>query len=327
MTVMTYSQASRRALQEEMRRDPRVWALGEDIGPEGGTGGQYKGLQAEFGRDRIFDTPISESTIMGVGVGAAMVGTRPVIEMRYADMALCAVDEIINQAAKMRYMTGGQARVPVVIRQSIGFRGGNGAHHSLSSEAIWVHTPGLVVVAPATVADNRTLLKASIRCDDPVIYLEHKDLALIEGDVPEHEEAPELGKALIRHSGDDVTIVTWAKGVHISAQAATALALEGIGADVIDLRTLWPWDRAMVFESVRRTRRLIVAHESVEIGGFGGEVVAEVSRHLFNLLKAPPLRLGIPRVTLPFAENLETLCRLDPARITSAAKELLAYRR
>jgi pyruvate dehydrogenase E1 component beta subunit len=185
----------------------------------------------------------------------------------------------------------------------------------------------LVVVAPATVADNRTLLKASIRCDDPVVYLEHKDLALIEGVVPEGEEVAELGKAALRQRGDDITIVTWAKGVHIVAHAAAELAREGIGADVIDLRTLWPWDRDMVFDSVRRTGRLIVAHESVEVAGFGGEIVAEVTRHLFDTLRAPPLRLGIPRVTLPFAENLESLCRLDPMRIVTTVKQSLARRR
>ncbi len=326
MGRMTYSEAAKLALREEMRRDPTVWALGEDLGPEGGVAGQYKGMQAEFGPDRIVDTPISESTIMGSAVGAAVAGTRPVVELRYCDFGLCAADEIINQAAKIRYMTGGQARAPLVIRQTIGIRAGLAAQHSQSTEAIWTHIPGLVVVAPSTPADNRALLKAAIRCDDPVVYMEHKELWTVEGEVPEAEEVAELGKASLWREGGDLTIVSWSTAVHAAEAACIELAGKGIEAELIDLRTLYPWDRDLVFESVRRTGRLLVAHESCRIMGFGAEVVAEVSEHMFKDLKAAPLRIGAPRIPVPFSEPLEMLCRMTPAKIVAAAEKLMAGR-
>jgi pyruvate/2-oxoglutarate/acetoin dehydrogenase E1 component len=326
MGRMTYSEAAKLALREEMRRDPTVWALGEDLGPEGGVAGQYKGLQAEFGPDRIVDTPISESTIMGSAVGAAVAGTRPVVELRYCDFGLCAADEIINQAAKIRYMTGGQARAPLVIRQTIGIRAGLAAQHSQSTEAIWTHIPGLVVVAPSTPADNRALLKAAIRCDDPVVYMEHKELWTVEGEVPEAEEVAELGKASLWREGGDLTIVSWSTAVHAAEAACIELASKGIEAELIDLRTLYPWDRDLVFESVRRTGRLLVAHESCRIMGFGAEVVAEVSEHMFGALKAAPLRIGAPRIPVPFSEPLEMLCRMTPPKIVAEAEKLMAGR-
>ena len=186
---LTYAEAACLALAQEMQRDPLVWVLGEDLGPEGGVAGQYAGLQQRFGKDRVVDTPISETTIMGAGIGAAICGTRPVVELRYADFGLCAADEIVNQAAKVRYMLGGQVRVPAVIRQPIGFRDGMAAQHSQSTEAWWVHIPGLVVVAPGTPADNHRLLKAAVRCDDPVIYMEHKELWTTRGEVDEQRRA------------------------------------------------------------------------------------------------------------------------------------------
>jgi len=224
MARMTYAEAARLALAEEMRRDPTVWALGEDLGPEGGVAGQYRGLQAEFGPQRIVDTPISESTIMGSSVGAAVAGTRPVVELRYCDFGLCAADEIVNQAAKIRYMTGGQARAPLVIRQTIGIREGLAAQHSQSTEAIWTHIPGLVAVAPSTPADNRALLKAAIRCDDPVVYMEHKELWTVEGEVPEEESVDEIGKARVWREGSDLTIVSWSTAVHAADAACHELA-------------------------------------------------------------------------------------------------------
>jgi pyruvate dehydrogenase E1 component beta subunit len=324
---LTYAEAARLGLREEMRRDPRVWALGEDLGAEGGVAGQYRGLQAEFGAERIFDTPISENAIMGAGVGAAIAGTRPVVELRYCDFALCAADEIVNQAAKIRYMTGGQTKAPLVIRQSIGVRPGLAAQHCQSLEALWISIPGLVVVAPATPADNRALLKAAIRSDDPVVYLEHKELWTVTGEVPDEEVVAELGKAELRRTGDDLTIVSWSKGVTIAAGAADELRAEGAGVDVIDLRTLYPWDREAVLASVRRTGRLLVVHDSIEIMGFGAEVVADVTRELFGELLAPPARVGMPRVAMPFSEPLEALCRVTQAKVAAAARELLAYER
>ncbi len=323
MARMTYADAARLALAEEMRRDPTVWALGEDLGPEGGVAGQYRGLQAEFGPQRIVDTPISESTIMGSSVGAAVAGTRPVVELRYCDFGLCAADEIVNQAAKIRYMTGGQARAPLVIRQTIGIREGLAAQHSQSTEAIWTHIPGLVAVAPSTPADNRALLKAAIRCDDPVVYMEHKELWTVEGEVPDEETVDEIGTARVWREGGDLTIVSWSTAVHAAATACRELADKGIEAELIDLRTLYPWDRDRVFASVRRTGRLLVAHESCRVMGFGAEVVAETAEQMFGALRAPPARIGAPRIPIPFSEPLEMLCRMTAPRIVAAAEKLM----
>ena len=324
MAVITYAQAAQIALRQEMLRDPRVWALGEDIGPEGGVAGQYLDLQREFGRQRIVDTPISESTIMGSAIGAAICGTRPVVELRYADFGLCAADEIVNQAAKARYMLGGQVRVPVVIRQPIGFREGMAAQHSQSTEAWWIHIPGLVVVAPATPADNHGLLKAAIRSDDPVVYMEHKELWTSTGDVDEGAAPAVLGTAAIRRAGSDLTLVTWSGQLGDCLLAAEAAQADGLSIEVIDLRTLWPWDRDTVFDSVARTGRLLVAHQAVTVGGFGAEIVAEVTEHLFAALRCPPRRLGAPRTPIPYAQPLEALCRVAPARIVSCARQMCA---
>ena len=237
MTMMTYVEAGCLALRQEMERDPNVWALGEDVGPEGGTAGQYRGLQTLFGPARIVDTPISESMIMSAAIGSALMGMRPVAEMRFADFALCAADEIINQAAKVRYMLGGQVRVPMVIRQPIGIRAGMAAQHCQSNENLWVATAGLVVVVSATPADNHGLLKAAIRCDDPVVFMEHKELWQTTGEVDADAPAIELGKAAIRRTGTDVTLVSWSSTANACVAAAETLAAQGIDAEVIDLRT------------------------------------------------------------------------------------------
>lgn len=322
MTAMTYAQAALTALWQEMERDATVWVLGEDLGPEGGVAGQYLGLQQRFGRQRIVDTPISESTIMGAAIGAAICGTRPVVELRYADFAICAADEIVNQAAKIRYMLGGQVRVPAVIRQPMGLRDGMAAQHSQSTEAWWIHVPGLVVVAPATPADNHALLKAAIRCDDPVVYMEHKELWTVSGEVDETAGPAELGKAHTVRAGTDITLVTWSSMVGTCLAAARKLAAAGCEAEVIDLRTLWPWDRAAVFASVAKTGRLLVAHQAVRAAGFGAEIVAEAAEHLFDKLKAPPRRLAAPRVPVPYAEPLEALCRVTDDAIAAAALDM-----
>jgi pyruvate/2-oxoglutarate/acetoin dehydrogenase E1 component len=326
MGVITYAQAAQLALRQEMQRDPRVWALGEDIGPEGGVAGQYLDLQREFGRQRIVDTPISESTIMGSAIGAAICGTRPVVELRYADFGLCAADEIVNQAAKARYMLGGQVRVPVVIRQPIGFREGMAAQHSQSTEAWWVHIPGLVVVAPATPADNHALLKAAIRSDDPVIYMEHKELWTTTGEVDAQAGPAVLGQAAVRREGRDLTLVTWSGMLGDCLAAAEAAQASGLSIEVIDLRTLWPWDRDTVFDSVARTGRLLVVHQAVRVGGFGAEIAAEVAEHRFRALRCPPRRLGAPRTPVPYSQPLEALCRVTPAQIVSNALAMAAER-
>lgn len=321
MTEMTYAQAARLGLREEMARDPKVWALGEDLGYEGGMAGQYKDLQAEFGPNRIVDTPISESTIMGAAVGAALAGTRPIAEMRFSDFAMCSVSELVNQAAKARYMFGGQARVPLVARMPIGIRGGIAAQHSQSPEAWYVHTPGLLVVTPATPADNRGLLKASIRCDDPVVYMEHKGLWGVSGEVDEDDQEPiPLGVAATVCPGDDITIVSWAAQVVVAAEAAEVLAGEGISAEVIDLRTLYPWDRDAVMKSVGRTGRLLVVHEAVRVGGFGGEIASDVA----ETLGVPVARLGGERIPIPFSVPLEEAYKVKADRIADRVRQMLA---
>lgn len=324
MTRMTYAEAARRALEAEMAADASVWALGEDLGPEGGVAGQYKGLQARFGAARIVDTPISESTIMGAAVGAALCGTRPVVELRFADFALCAADEIVNQAAKIRYMFNGQARVPLVIRQAMGLRDGMAAQHSQSLESWWVHVPGLVVVAPGTPACNYGLLRTSIRSDDPVIFLEHKDLWPLQGEVEENAPPIPLGRADIVREGADVTIVTWSRMRHVCAEAADMLAAEGVSVELIDLRTLWPWDRGAVMASARRTGRALVVHEAVRVAGFGAEIAAEIAEELWGELRAPVRRIGGPRLPTPFSKPLEDLCRVTAADVMRGVRALVA---
>ena len=321
MATMTYADAAKQALAEEMRRDPTIWALGEDLG-RGGVFGQYQGMAEEFGPERIADTPISEAAILGAAVGAAMSGTRPVVEMRFADFALCAVDELVNQAAKARYMFGGQTKVPLVVREPMGMWRSSAAQHSQSLESWYTHIPGLVVVCPSTPHDNLGLLKSSIRCDDPVVYMEHKNLWGFEGEVPDDDPIP-LGVARIARTGRDLTIVSWSSTWHKAMLAAVTLEEEGLEAEVIDLRTLWPWDKSTVLDSVEKTGRLLVAHEAVQVGGFGAEVAATVADRAFSSLRAPIKRIGAPRVPIPYAPPLEDLLRVTPERIAAVARELM----
>lgn len=322
MSRMTYLEAARQALSDEMRRDPLVWAVGEDIG-RGGLYGQYRGLAEEFGRQRIADAPISESCIMGAAVGAAMMGSRPVVEMRISDFALCATDELINQAAKARYMFGGQVRVPLVARLPIGIWRSSAAQHSQSLEAWYAHIPGLVVVCPATPADNFGLLKCAIRCDDPVVYMEHKNLWSMEGEVPDGDHVVPIGEARTARSGRDATLVTWSGTVSVAERAAEVLADNGIELEIIDLRTLWPWDKRCVLDSVARTRRFIVVHEAVAVGGFGAEIAATVASRLHFKLTAPVARLGAPRVPVGYAPTLEDAVRITETQIVEAVTRLV----
>ena len=322
MATMTYMEASRQALIEEMRRDANVWAVGEDLG-RGGVFGQYRGLLEEFGPQRIADAPISEACIMGAATGAAMMGSRPVVEMRFSDFALCATDELVNQAAKARYMFGGQTRVPLVVRQPIGMWRSSAAQHSQSLEAWYAHIPGLVVACPATPADNKALMKAAIRCDDPVVYMEHKNLWGMEGEVPEGEHLVPFGEARMAREGKDLTIVSWSAQVIGCLKAAEALAAKGIEVEVIDLRTLWPWDKPRVLASVERTGRLLVVQESVSVAGFGAEVAATVAERLHKALKAPVNRLGAPRAPIAYAPPLEDAARVSETMIVAAAEGLV----
>ena len=322
MGVVTYKEASRLALVEEMRRDSTVWALGEDVG-DGGVFGQYAGLRDEFGFNRVVSTPISEATIMGAAVGAAMVGTRPVVELRFADFALCAMDEMVNQAAKARYMFGGQTRVPVVIRQPIGMWRSSAAQHSQSLESWYVHTPGLVVLAPGTPADNYGLLKSAIRCDDPVIFMEHKDSWDVEGEVDNNsDKTVPIGTARVVRAGEDLTVVTWSGAVQVALQVADAAADKGVSVEIVDLRSLWPWDKEAVFSSIEKTRRMVVLHEAVKVCGFGAEVAATVSEVMGDRLATPVRRLGAPRLPIPYAPPLEDLCRVRVADVMNTVKEM-----
>jgi pyruvate dehydrogenase E1 component beta subunit len=306
VATLTYAQAACTALAEAMRADPRVVVVGEDVG-RGGVFAQYRGLQQEFGGDRVIDTPISESTIFGAAVGMALNGLRPVVEMRVIDFALCAMDEVVNQAAKARYMFGGQGRVPLVARMPIGVWAASAAQHSQSLEAWFAHVPGLVVVTPATPADNYALLHAALASGDPVVYMEHKELWGLQGEVPDGHRVA-LGSAAVRREGRDATLVTWSRTVHAALDAAEAAAQRGLSVEVIDLRTIWPWDRDAVLASGAKTRRLLVVHEAIQAGGFGAEIAATVA----EALQIPVMRLGAPRVPVGYARPLE-----DEARITS----------
>ncbi len=321
--TMTYLEAGREAVARAMRADPAVWCVGEDLG-RGGVFGQYKGLREEFGEMRISDAPISEACIMGAAFGAAMMGTRPVVEMRFSDFALCAVDELVNQIAKARFMFGGQSRAPMVIREPIGMWRSSAAQHSQSLESWYTHIPGLVVLCPATPQDNFSLMTAAIASDDPIVYLEHKNHWAMEGEVDFDIEAM-IGTAQTIRTGDDATIVSWSGTVHGAAQAADTLLADGIAVDLIDLRSLWPWDKETVLASVRRTGRLVVAHEAVAVGGFGAEISATVTERAFGDLKAPVQRLGAPRSPIAYAPNLEDRIRITPEMITDAVRKAAGY--
>ena len=303
---MTYAEASRLAVQAAMSKNPRVVVVGEDVG-RGGIFQQYKGLQPEFGAARVIDTPISEATIMGAAVGMALAGLRPVVEMRVVDFALCAMDEIVNQAAKARFMFGGQGRVPLVARLPIGLWSGSAAQHSQSLEAWFAHVPGLVVVTPATPQDNYSLLRAAIDCGDPVIYMEHKELWGLQDEV-DVSIGGKLGQARVLRNGKDVTLVTWSRTVHAALEAAEK-ARQSV--EVIDLRTLWPWDRETVFASVKKTRKLLVVHEAVQAAGFGAEIAATVAEEL----QVPVKRLGAPRIPVGYSKPLEDEARITAKRI------------
>ena len=315
---MSYSQAAVAALQAEMAADHRVVVVGEDVG-RGGIFGQYKGLQEQFGAARVIDTPISEAAIMGSGVGMALAGMKPVVEMRVVDFALCGLDEIVNQAAKNRYMFGGQGRVPLVARMPIGIWDASAAQHSQSLEAWFAHLPGLVVVCPSSPQDNYSLLRAALHCGDPVVYMEHKTLWGTEDEVDTALQVP-LGQAARLREGQHLTMVSWSRQVQVCRQACDVLANQGIEVDLIDLRTLWPWDRPAVLESCARTGRLLVVHEAIQVAGFGAEIVATVAQEL----AIPVRRLGAPRIPVGYAPVLEAQARIDVASTVEAAQRLLA---
>ena len=323
MAKVTLIEAGRLAALQEMRRDPTVWVLGEDVA-RGGLWGQYKGFFDEFGADRAVSTPISESTIMGAGLGAALVGTRPIIEMRIFDFVMCAMDELINQIAKIRYMFGGQARPALVVRMPHGMWRNSAAQHSQMLEAWFAHLPGVIVVTPSTAEDTAGLLVQAIRSDDPVLFFDPKDLFGVLGDIAEHIEPIPFGVARQVAEGDAATVVSWSAAMPVAIKAAKMLAAEGINVDLLDLRTIWPWDQEAVIASVKKTGRLLVVHEAVEVSGFGAEIIAHVLDEVgTDVLKAAK-RIAAPRIPIPYSPPLEAEVRVSPEKVFEAVKGLIA---
>ena len=320
---LSISKAIGEALHEEMARDENVIIMGEDMGKMGNVFGITVGFQEEFGENRVFDTPISESGFCGMAVGAAMRGIRPVVELMYDDFITVAADPIINQAAKMRYMTGGQATVPMVLRLPMGAGRRNAGQHSQCFENIFCHTPGLKVVAPSSAEDAKGLLKSAIRDEDPVIFIEHKLLYAKKEQIPEGEYTIPLGVAAVKREGTDITIVTWSREVYFALEAAEELAKEGISAEVLDLRTLVPLDWDAIVKSVSKTHNVIVLSEEVKRGSYASELSAEISEELFDELDAPIERVCGLNIVSPFSPTLEDENFPHPADIVKAVKKVL----
>jgi pyruvate/2-oxoglutarate/acetoin dehydrogenase E1 component len=324
---LSYLEAIREALFEEMRRDPKVFVLGEDVGVYGGAFGVTQGLYDEFGELRVIDTPISESAIVGVSIGASLRGYRPVAEMQFADFITCGFDQIVNQAATLRYRYGGRASVPIVVRAPSGGNVSGGLYHSQNPEAWFIHRPGLKVVAPSTAYDAKGLLKAAIRDDNPVVYFEHKYLyRRAKGPVPEgDDEIVPIGVAATRREGGDATLLTYGAMVLPSLEAADRLAKEGVEVEVIDLRTLMPYDKEAIFRSLDKTNRVLVVHEDVKTLGLGAELSAVIMEEKFDALDAPVLRLTYPDTHPPFSHILEGANLPDTDKIADALRKLVAY--
>jgi len=315
--------AIRDAIDEEMARDDRVIMLGEDIGVMGGPFGSSRGLLEKYGPERIITTPISEWGFTGIAVGAAMRGMRPVVELMYNDFISVCLDTIMNQAAKMHYMTGGQINVPMVLRAPMGTGRRGAAQHSQNLESFFAHIPGLKLICPSNAKDAKGLLKSAIRDDDPVVFLEHKFLYPRKEPVSDSEELIPIGKAAVRRAGRDVTILTWSRQVNSSLEAAEALEKEGILAEVIDLRTLVPLDWETIRESVSRTHRVVIVEEDVKRCGFGAELAAEAADELFDELDAPVRRVASLNTSVPFSAPLEDAVYPHPDQIESAVKALV----
>ncbi len=321
---MSYLEAVREAMSQEMRQNQDVFILGEDIGVYGGAFGVTRGMIEEFGPERVRNTPISEAAIAGGAVGAALTGMRPILELQFSDFITIAMDQLVNQAAKTRYMFGGKGKVPLVVRTPAGSGTGAAAQHSQSLEAWMAHIPGLKVVQPSTAYDAKGLLKAAIDDDNPVIFYEHKLLYKTVGEVPEEPYSIPLGKADVKRSGKDVTIVATAIMVHKALEAAKALEAEGIDVEIIDPRTLVPLDEETIVESVKKTGKCIVVHEAVKRGGYGGEIASMIAEsEAFDYLDAPIKRLGGLAVPIPYNPTLEKAVIPQVPDIIEAAKELV----
>ncbi|MCK4474378.1 alpha-ketoacid dehydrogenase subunit beta [Candidatus Bathyarchaeota archaeon] len=324
MREITYREALREALREEMRRDKTVFLLGEDIGRD--WGGAFKvteGLVEEFGDERVRDTPISESAIIGTAVGAAITGMRPVAEIMFGDLTTLAMDQIANQAAKLRYMFGGQTSVPLVIRTPFGAGVNIASHHSQSLEAWFMHVPGLHVAVPSTPYDAKGLLKTAIRSDNPVFFCEHKLLYPMEGEVPEEEYTIPFGVADVKKEGEDVTVVATLYMVHKTLKAAGELEAEGISTEVVDPRTLTPLDKQTIIKSVKKTGRIVIVSEDCKTAGVSAEIAAVVAEEAVDYLDAPIKRVAEPDTPIPFSPPLEQHVIPDEIAIIKAVKEVI----
>ena len=323
MPVLTYRDALNQALREEMARDPDVFLMGEEVGVYQGAYKVSRGLLEEFGPQRVVDTPITELGFAGVGVGAAMVGLRPIIEFMTWNFALLAIDQVVNAAAKMRYMSGGQVSVPIVFRGPAGAALQLAAQHSQCFEAMYANIPGLKVVMPGTPADAKGLLKAAIRDEDPVVFMEGEMLYNTKGEVPEGEHLVPIGLADVKQPGEHLTIICYSKTVGLALKAAEQLAQDGISAEVVDLRTVRPLDLDTIFASVRKTHRVVVAEEGWRFAGAGAQVVDDIQSHLFDELDAPVLRVTGADVPMPYNKHLERAAKVSAEKIVAAARRVL----
>jgi pyruvate dehydrogenase E1 component beta subunit len=322
MSEQTYLEAIRAGLKEEMKRDPSVYLFGEDVAL-GGPFGVTQGLAEAFGTNRMVNTPISEATVMGLAIGAATVGLRPIVEIMFIDFITLALDQLANHAAKLHYMSGGQLKIPLTVRVQCGIGGAMGAHHSQSLEAWLAHVPGLKIVMPSNPADAKGLLKAAIRDDNPVVFIEHRGLYWSKAEVPQGEHVVPLGQASTLRTGADITIVALANMVGPAIAAAAQLATEGVSVEVIDPRTVSPLDVETLVNSARRTGHVIVVHEAVEQGGIGAEIVARVQQEAFYYLDSPILRVAAPFTPVPASPNLEKFFLPGKEQIIEAARKVL----
>ena len=323
MARLSYREALNQAMSEEMAKDPSIFLMGEEVGHYQGAYKVSQGMLEKFGEDRVIDAPIAECGFAGVGIGAALTGLRPIIEFMTWNFSLVAIDQIINNAAKIRLMSGGQFKMPIVFRGPGGAAGQLGAQHSQCLEAMYANCPGLKVVMPATPADAKGLLKAAIRDDDPVVFIEGEKLYSLQGDVPDGEHVVPLGKGEVKREGTDCTIVTWGKMVQTALEAAALLEKEGIAVEIVDPRTLRPLDEDLVFASVRKTHRAVVLEEAHGVASFGSEVTARIQRSCFDDLDAPVERVHRMEAPMPYAPNLEAFITPDAPRVVDAVKRAM----
>jgi pyruvate dehydrogenase E1 component beta subunit len=324
MTAVRFGQAINRAIADAMTADPTVVLFGEDVAAAGGPFGVTRGLVDRFGPERVRDTPISEAAIVGAAVGAAMSGLKPIVEVMFMDFATLTMDALVNQAAKARFMFGAQCSVPMVVRTPHGGGINAGPQHSQCLEAWLAHVPGLKVVCPSTVADAYGMLRTAIADPDPVIVIENKALYAVKGELPEAAPTVPIGRASTVRAGRDVTVVTYGAATHLAIEAGEIVAKEGVQIEIIDLRSLQPWDELAVLESLSRTHRLVLAQEAVEAFGVGAEIAARIADAGFDELDAPIVRVGAPFMPVPFAKSLEERYRPDASRIVSAIRRVLA---